>query len=272
MNENPQETREGSGSGKARRGPAKSFPLMAFEDVLALPKAIAEHAPGDSIRRVTLFKQMNRSADSGPSRQLVTNAGRYGLTTGSYKADELALTAEGRLIVAPETAAGARLEAQYGAAIGRVEPFVKVHEKLSGRKVPSEAVLEDEFGALGITAADRPAARSVFMANVRFLGLVEEWAGGERFVSLADRTAGLERGGSLPLPEGDIAPAAPPTSERGSTPTNAQRTPVAESLPNLHIDVQVHIDASAAPEQIEAVFASMAKHLYGRVEQPNIDD
>jgi len=35
-------------------------------------------------------------------------------------------------------------------------------------------------------------------------------------------------------------------------------------LPSLHIDIQIHISADAKPEQIDQVFASMAKHLYGR--------
>lgn len=34
--------------------------------------------------------------------------------------------------------------------------------------------------------------------------------------------------------------------------------------PALHLDVQVHIAADASLEQIDAVFASMARHLYGR--------
>lgn len=34
--------------------------------------------------------------------------------------------------------------------------------------------------------------------------------------------------------------------------------------PSLHIDVQIHIDANATPEQIDQIFASMSKHLYGR--------
>jgi hypothetical protein len=33
--------------------------------------------------------------------------------------------------------------------------------------------------------------------------------------------------------------------------------------PSLHIDVQVHISPEASAEQIDQVFASMAKHLYG---------
>ncbi len=33
--------------------------------------------------------------------------------------------------------------------------------------------------------------------------------------------------------------------------------------PNLHIDLQIHISPESSPEQIEAIFASMAKYLYG---------
>jgi hypothetical protein len=33
--------------------------------------------------------------------------------------------------------------------------------------------------------------------------------------------------------------------------------------PTLHIDIQVHISPEASPDQIDQVFASMAKHLYG---------
>lgn len=34
--------------------------------------------------------------------------------------------------------------------------------------------------------------------------------------------------------------------------------------PSLHIDVQVHISSEASADQIDQIFASMAKHLYGR--------
>jgi Family of unknown function (DUF5343) len=41
------------------------------------------------------------------------------------------------------------------------------------------------------------------------------------------------------------------------------RTQGRGASPNLHIDVQVHVSADASPEQIDQIFASMAKHLYG---------
>jgi len=35
-------------------------------------------------------------------------------------------------------------------------------------------------------------------------------------------------------------------------------------VPSLHVDIQVHIDPAATAEQIDQIFASMARHLYGR--------
>lgn len=36
------------------------------------------------------------------------------------------------------------------------------------------------------------------------------------------------------------------------------------NLPKVHLDIQIHIPADATPEQIDQIFASMGKHLYGR--------
>jgi hypothetical protein len=36
------------------------------------------------------------------------------------------------------------------------------------------------------------------------------------------------------------------------------------NTPSVHIDIQVHIAPESSPEQIEQIFKSMAKHLYGK--------
>lgn len=36
------------------------------------------------------------------------------------------------------------------------------------------------------------------------------------------------------------------------------------NAPSLHIDIQVHVSSEASAEQIDQIFASMAKHLYSR--------
>lgn len=44
---------------------------------------------------------------------------------------------------------------------------------------------------------------------------------------------------------------------------NSPTTAPSGSNPSLHIDVQIHISPEASADQIEQIFASMAKHLYG---------
>lgn len=43
---------------------------------------------------------------------------------------------------------------------------------------------------------------------------------------------------------------------------NSQPRDSNTSGPNVHLDIQIHIPATATPEQIDLIFASMAKHLY----------
>ncbi len=54
-------------------------------------------------------------------------------------------------------------------------------------------------------------------------------------------------------------------STDANAPLVAQPKEVNSPAPTLHIDFQVHIAADAPPEQIDQIFESMAKHLYGKV-------
>lgn len=72
---------------------------------------------------------------------------------------------------------------------------------------------------------------------------------------------------------GQSAPAAPAKPEVKVQTNTAEASPPSPPAPptsggnggpNLHIDLQIHISADAGDAQIEAIFKSMAKHLYGR--------
>lgn len=41
------------------------------------------------------------------------------------------------------------------------------------------------------------------------------------------------------------------------------KTQANSSAPTLHIDIQIHISSEASTDQIDKIFESMAKHLYG---------
>ncbi|WP_264631213.1 DUF5343 domain-containing protein [Microbacterium hydrothermale] len=90
----------------------------------------------------------------------------------------------------------------------------------------------------------------------------------------AERAKSNTNGDAPPKPRAARAKA---PSSKPSAPTAAPSTKPTDEVhanqdapsrgrrggPNLHIDVQVHISADASSDQIDAVFASMAKHLYG---------
>ena len=53
------------------------------------------------------------------------------------------------------------------------------------------------------------------------------------------------------------------TGEHSVAESTGSHSASVSNRPNLHIDLQIHISPESTPEQIECIFASMAKHLYG---------
>ena len=79
----------------ARRGRSnRPFPAVPFTEAHEFAKQIYDFGSGQPVRRLSLFDHLQRTPDSGPSRQLITNANKYGLLKGSYASEHLELTQE----------------------------------------------------------------------------------------------------------------------------------------------------------------------------------
>ncbi len=52
--------------------------------------------------------------------------------------------------------------------------------------------------------------------------------------------------------------------EREAAPAENSTTRAIESGPSMHIDLQIHINPEMSSEQIDKIFESMGRHLYGR--------
>lgn len=63
-----------------------------------------------------------------------------------------------------------------------------------------------------------------------------------------------------PTPVVQTGPMHTPVSQQLTTPTPGMGT---GTTPSIHIDIQIHISPEASTDQIDQVFKSMAKHLYG---------
>lgn len=185
-----------------KRRPKLPYPSTTFQSSLALPKAIFEHGGGlSTVNRLTVFDFLDASADSGPSRMLISHSYRYGLTTGNYKSEDLTLTPEGEVVVDPEADPALALRTKVQLAIKNIEPFGELYDELVGNRVPSEQILKDKVGKLGIPSDYAEECVAIFLENLRFVGLVRELSGKERIIPVdlaasdlptADGTQGVD--------------------------------------------------------------------------------
>jgi hypothetical protein len=171
-------------SKKERRRIVKNFPTLSFEEALTVANAIQQYAAGQPIRRLRLFEHLGKSPDSGPSRQLVTNSAKYGLTTGSYVAETLELTKDGYAATSEDATPGDRLKARFRLSVESIEPFYTIYDRLKGSKLPSIPVIRDILTAEGYGSNDVPAIVDTFVVNAKFLGLLRTIAGAERLVPI----------------------------------------------------------------------------------------
>jgi hypothetical protein len=74
----------------------RKFPALTFQEALTLAEAIQKYNSGQKVRRLTLFEKLDQSPDSSATRRMIISSGQYGLTKGSYNAEYLELTTEGK--------------------------------------------------------------------------------------------------------------------------------------------------------------------------------
>lgn len=193
-----EETKDDNGEAGRSRA-VRSFPAATFEESLVIAEAIQKFAPGQQrVRKLTLFDKLGKTPDSGPSRQLITNSSRYGLTKGGYQAEFIELTPQGSLATGDDVAPAAKLEARFALAIKEIEPFSFLYERCKGNKMPSKEFLLDALRDGGKVEEDsRSECIDTFIINSKFLNLLRTIAGSERFITMEHA---LEESGKLPLP------------------------------------------------------------------------
>lgn len=93
------------------------FATMCASECVVIPEGIWKYASGEKIRRITLFDQLGKSPDSGPSRTMVTASSKYGFTNGGYQAEYLELTSDGYIAFNPDEQEDKKLQAKFNLVI-----------------------------------------------------------------------------------------------------------------------------------------------------------
>jgi hypothetical protein len=203
---------------RSRRTPL--FPAASFEEAMGLANAIQKHAAGQKVRRLTLFDSLGKSPDSGPSRQLIVNSNKYGLTKGSYHAEHLELTTEGALATGADIPLRQKLAARFKLAIEGIAPFKALYESLKGNRLPAASILEDTAKEHNVPAQDAKECVELFIVNAKFLGILKPIAGAERIIPLEQAVEALpeaESSGNADTGGGYAPPIVPERRVSGSS-------------------------------------------------------
>ncbi len=244
-------------------GGRSPFPPYDLAEALLIARAIWDHNAGKPMRRLTLFDTLRRSPTSGATRQLITASLAYGLTEGGHSAEVLALTERGRAIVD-----GHAVRAMLDAVLS-IPLFKAFFDNYRNGAVPSESAAVDFLRGHGIRDKSARACLEVLLRDAEQVALIQQVSGVKRVVSPESALEKLQAGDRGPA----AATAAQPERLQVTTTVTSEMKEATASLPatqepqppSLHIDIQIHIAADAKAEQIDQVFASMARHLYGRV-------
>jgi hypothetical protein len=141
-----------------------------LEEVLQLADQIQSVAAGERVRRLTLLKAMNRSPTSSGIVTLITNSGKYGITTGSYAAEFLELTPDGRIATAPDSLNDDRLNARFRLGIESVAPFKILYDEYRGKRLPDHEVMKDLLLAKAPDVSDPKEVIDTFIVNANTSG------------------------------------------------------------------------------------------------------
>lgn len=163
---------------------SRPYPSSSFEDALYLANQIQKFAAGEKVRRLTLCQKMEKSPTSSAVQMLITNSGKYGITIGSYAAEWLELTADGKLASAVDGSLRERLRARFRLAIEGIAPFKVLHDEYKGKRLPSHEVIGDFLQSKINNVSDVTECIDTFIVNAKFLGLLQTIAGSEMLLPI----------------------------------------------------------------------------------------
>lgn len=169
---------------KKRSRTARAYPAGSFSDALELGAEIHSYA-GVKIRRLTLLEKMNRSANSGTTKTMITTSGKYGITKGSYAAEYLELTSEGQIIFDSSQPPRNVLKAKFSLAIEHIPPFKKLYDEYVGKRLAVPEVMRDFLKDSGEQIGDLKECIDLFVVNVKDLGLLRTIGGAQTLIPIA---------------------------------------------------------------------------------------
>ena len=171
----------GSDTSPKRRRIARPYPVHSLEETIPIASSIQEKNAGLPFDRVLLAKALNTTPASSGFTMKLNSSTKYGLTSGGYNDDRIALTPRGESIVAADGQQG-RQAALLEATL-QPDQFRRFYEMLDGKRLPEDTssrnILERD---LGVHSDLTEECLETIKANGLYVGILGE-VGGSLYVS-----------------------------------------------------------------------------------------
>ncbi|MCJ2067858.1 hypothetical protein MKK75_03375 [Methylobacterium sp. J-030] len=173
-----------TGQRARRRRVVRPFPGGPFEESVEFARQIYQFSAGQPVRKLTFFDHLSKSPESSVSRDLLTNANKYGLLKGSFAADPIELTEAAKRILSETGTASDKIVAKAELGITQIEIFSQLYTQFQGNRLPGRGVLIDALRAQQVPQDFIEEGVDTFVLNLRYAGLLQTLSGADRIVSL----------------------------------------------------------------------------------------
>jgi predicted nucleotide-binding protein len=147
-------------------------PGFSLERAIKIPAAIGENYGYKPATPLQVAKALEVQPSSGPFRMLTGAAVAYGLTTGGYNAEIIAITPLGLRIVRP-TADGDDLAAKREAVL-RPRVIREFLRKYDGASIPKEVIARNVLMEMGVPKERAADAFKLIMEGARAVGFLQD--------------------------------------------------------------------------------------------------
>jgi hypothetical protein len=154
------------------RGRVKSdFPKHTLDEALRVARALSDKNGGQPLPPTETAIALGISPGSSEFRVLLSSSIKYGLTSGSFNSDKVALEPGGRNIVEP-TSSDSERRALLKAALTPAT-FKSLYEYFRGKKLPEDVFFQNTLvREFAVPREHASKCATVFLKNVERIGLV----------------------------------------------------------------------------------------------------
>jgi predicted nucleotide-binding protein len=157
---------------ETHRGRVKSdFPKHTLDEALRVARALSDKNGGQPLPPTDTAIALGISPGSSEFRTLLSSSIKYGLTSGSFNSEKVALEPGGRDIVEPTSPDDGRHALEK--AVLAPATFKAIYEYFRGKKLPEEVFFQNTLvRELGVPREHAGKCVAVFLKNVERVGLV----------------------------------------------------------------------------------------------------